>query len=393
MKIIEIYDKEHPVYNIMAQAIYPDAEFIYIGVKNLLSKNAQQGLRAYFKARKCKKDPSFILLDEEAVEAIGLALNPIVAEEGCYIELRGGTEVMCVSMGVLAERYNLSMFQINPNTAKVRAITGTLPNVEPQTPNLKYEELVCLTGGCIGSGTEDYSVIVDDDTEKAVTSLWKRYAKNPGNYNRKNNRLAGIVNSRSTAGAGHSINIDADGVSSISERDFNMAVGYINQLEQEGVIDVAKRNHDGLIYDYKNDTCKAMIEKSGLLLELFARISAVSTGRFSDVRQGVRLDWDGKLNENGTVSGTNNEVDLIFVDCFKVYYVSCKSGYFDKSALYELETVAAKFDTGNVKKILICDEIDDFTKERAQDMRIQVVSGITGFSTFEDLGKKLLKMA
>lgn len=393
MKIIEIYDKEHPVYNIMAQVIYPDAEIIYIGVKNLLSKKAQKRLRAYFKARKCKKSPSFILPDEESVEAIELAIHSVVSEEGCYIELRGGTEVMCVAMGVIAERYKLSMFQINPNTAKVKAITGSLPDVEPCTPDLKYEELVCLTGGCIGSKTEDYSVIVDSDTEEAVSSLWKRYAKNSGNYNRKNSRFTSIVNPRSVPEAGHSININANDLSSISERDFNTAVGYVNQLEKEGIIDVVRCNNEGLVFDYKNDTCKELIEKSGLLLELFGRISAISIGRFSDVRQGVRLDWDGKLNENGTVFGTNNEVALIFVDKFTVYYVSCKSGYLDKSALYELETVAVKFDTGNVKKILICDEIDDATKERAQDMRIQVIAGITGYNTFEDLGKKFLKMA
>ena len=130
-----------------------------------------------------------------------------------------------------------------------------------------------------------------------------------------------------------------------------------------------------------------MVEKPGLLLELFSRIAAEEIGRFSDVRHGVRMNWDGKLNENGTVSGTNNEVDLILVDGFTVYCVSCKSGYFDKVALYELETVASQFDIGNVRKVLICDYIDESTKERAQNMRILVISGITGYSTFEQVEK------
>lgn len=149
------------------QALYPDANFTYIGVKNLLSEKAQQRIKTYFKIRKFKEIPEFVVVDIESIESVAAAQEAVVATGDCYIELRGETEVMLV-----AERFHIPMFQINPNTAKVKLISGNLPEKDPQEPALKYEELICLTDGCISSESEDISIAIDDDVKNAVTGMW-----------------------------------------------------------------------------------------------------------------------------------------------------------------------------------------------------------------------------
>lgn len=392
MKIIEIYDKEHPVYNIMAQVLYPDADIVYLGVKSLLSERNQLRLRNFFTARESRTEPTFITVPDDTVNSVKDAVLPLIKEGDSFIELRGGTEGMLVSIGIIADQYNLSIFQINENTGKVKLIKGALPGPMPQKPNLKFKELICLTGGCIGSATEDLSVQIDDNAKAVVNNLWNRYRINPGKYNAKNGSLVRIINSRITKDCYPVIRIPEEKAVKIPENDFNWIIGYISLLEQERIVKVIQKNRKGIVYEYKSGICRELLEKSGLLLELFSRIAALETGRFSDVRQGVKIDWDGTVNDNGTVYGTNNEVDLILVDTFTVYFVSCKSGPFDKSALYELDTVAHRFNTGIIRKFIVCDKADDATRERAHDMQIQLIDDITRMKSSEDLIKRFRKI-
>jgi len=306
-----------------------------------------------------------------------------------YIELRGGSEVMLAAVGAVIVRHGLPVFRVDAGKATPEAVRGSLPPLKPRVPKLKYEELLVLLNSKIGTESEDLSIAITDELKEVVTDLGKEYLKAPREYNRYNGRLISIVNKLSIPGTRHSIFLNKNGVDAISTEDFQFAAEYIKILGQLGVLRVMQCDEKGIVYDYADKFRGAFVEKSGILLETMARIAAIETGRFSDVRQGVKLDWDGVVEEDGSVKGTCNEVDLILVDKLTVYYVSCKSGGFDKDALYELESVAHGFDTGNVKKVLLCDEIDPVTKNRANEMHIRVMCDIEGIG---DLQKRLRKL-
>lgn len=387
MTIIEVYDKVHPICNVMSQALFPEAKIIYVGSRDDLSVKARERLKNYFLMRGAE-EPEFRPCEAKDIRTILDVLSGIAKEPDCYIELCGGSEIFIAAMGILAAREHFPVFRIDPDTGGLKAAAGAFPAVQPAVPDIRFEQLLSLTGGCIGGGSEDQTLLLDDRMKNAVDALWQIYIQQPGSYNKILSRFSEAVNSRNQSEDDLGVSIEGEDL----EQQYDLLSGIIQSFSERNLIRLYRMDQDRIDFAYTSQAAKEMVSKSGLVLELFGRIAALSTGRFSDVRQGVKLDWDGNLNENGRVSGTNNEVDLILVDGFKTWYISCKSGGVDKTALYELRAIAEHFDTGNVKLALICDDIDSVTAERAQDMNIQVIKDVSEYRTFGDLGKRLKKL-
>jgi hypothetical protein len=391
VKIIEIYDKEHPVYNIMSQVLYPEAEIVYIGRQDQLTDRAQECIRHFFVARKSSIVPRFVTVQDDLIENIIKAVSAEVSGKGLYIELRGGAEELFVAIGVLAERYNISMFKIDPDTAQARPIMGEIPEAEPRIPDLKYSELICLTGGNIGVKTD--SIIVNEFVEDTISRMWAQYSGDLGAFNVSCFKLSQIVYANNISTEMYGFRTKLAQIPDLSKKDVIIINNFVEQLSTLGIIELKRNDRMVVDFTFKNRTDMELISKSGLLLELFTEISAKRSGAFSDICRGVMLDWDGELTENGMVSGTNNEVDLILVKGFKVFYASCKSGHFSKDALYELETVADKFNTGRVARILICDSCVDSLMERANDMDISVISGSSSLGSFDSMSTEFKRIA
>lgn len=402
MRIIEIYDSEKLIYNVMPQALYPEAEFVFVAAAGVMSNTARHRIKKFFELRGAE-EPRFLEIEEITVDKVAEAIEPLLIGRDCFIDMRGGPELLHAALGAIAERYDLSMFQINPYTALIKLIRGKLPVPLPKAPDLKFKELISLTGGCVATPTkrlgktttkeEEYQVV-----ERAVERLWIRYSKSSTSYNSQNNRFTKIINPLNEyfdleGKHGELVSIRFPRIKQMSKKDFNWATKYIRQLKGEGVVDIEQLDSDGIVFRYKNFTCRELIEKSGTLVELFGFISAIRSNRFTDVLQSVELDWDGKLSYDGTALGTNNEVDLVLVDGFTIYYISCKSGRFDRVALYELDAVASKFDTGNIRKLVLCDKVAQSVRERANNMGIQILSNVSECDTFEDLARIFLKLS
>ena len=392
MQHLEIYDSHTPVFNVMAQAVYPDANFTYIGFKSELTKRAQDKLKRYFKIRGAG-EPNFVVIKGETVNRVEEALAFLENGEKYYIELRGGAELIFVVLGSMLASTGVSVFRVDPASGKAISVTGALPDVPEMKPDIKLEQLILLANGAIGDDTEDLQVELTDDLKKRVRARWARYSAGPKSYNYDNGAFAEFISNHSkTDSSGRTI-IDPGELCKIPAGKVGWLKKYINRLSFDGLVTVEKAAGDGTAFRYKNEACRELVNKTGLLLELFVRSAAAETGRFSDVRQGVRFDWDGTLSDAGAADGTTNEIDVVLVCNFTVFYISCKSGQFDRNALYELDAVANRFDVGNLRKILICKDIDQSNAVRARDMNIKVISDIGSVGSLEDMAAKLNKLA
>ncbi len=389
--IIEIYDPDILINNVMSQVIYPEAQMIFVGFKDELTSKETERIADFFKMRQAAYEPEFCIIPEEKVESAVASLRAIMDRKHLYFEVCGGSGLILLAVGILYTEYRFSMFRINSGNAEPELIEGRLPQSAEHKTDLKYAEILELTGGVIGASSEDASVKITPELEEIVNALWERFRKDPSGYNRDSSRFAELINRTRCQEDGDNVYIDDTGLTRI-EREYEWCRDYAMLLDKEGVIEIAEFDRKSVRFKYRNNAAKDLIKKSGLLLELFARISAVRSGIFSDVRQGIRLDWDGCINENGTVTGTNNEVDLVLVKGFQIYFVSCKTGAFDRQTLYELETVTDRFSVGNSHMVMICDSVDDATQERAGDMGIALISDVCELKGMGELSGKYIDL-
>ena len=107
---------------------------------------------------------------------------------------------------------------------------------------------------------------------------------------------------------------------------------------------------------------------------LMREIADESPGYYDDINRSVSIDWDGTVYDRSLgVSDTKNEIDVMATRDLVPIFISCKNGDVDKSALYELDTVAERFGGKYAKKELVtAGFLDKHHQKRAEEMDILV---------------------
>ncbi len=131
---------------------------------------------------------------------------------------------------------------------------------------------------------------------------------------------------------------------------------------------------------YLKTSFKDCLQHVGTILELTTLMDAEK--RYSDVRVGESIDWDGVIHDRGDVY---NEIDVIGMDGYTPVFISCKNGQLLKrdgngvtdngylEALYELNTVAHRLGGKYAKKVLVTwVNVTGAYLERAKEMGIEI---------------------
>ena len=109
---------------------------------------------------------------------------------------------------------------------------------------------------------------------------------------------------------------------------------------------------------------------------------------------GAKINWKGGEEKGGTM----NEIDGLLMHGAVPVFVSCKIGSVPKEALYEVDSVAARFGGAYAVKALVCSRLSGSEsarraiRQRARDMGILLIEGVDGLSR-EELARKLGKEA
>ena len=159
----------------------------------------------------------------------------------------------------------------------------------------------------------------------------------------------------------------------------------LKKLKDNGLICDCDFRGTRVSFRYKNDMVHGILTKAGNVLELYSfmilnEIAQENPGYYDDIDIGIFVDWDGVTHcPYEKVADTQNEIDVIVMRDLVPIFISCKNGEADKSALYELETVAGKFGGKYAKKAMIASYVsaDKGSKahivQRAKDMGITLI--------------------
>ncbi len=409
MTYIEFFDK-NVVENICTSLVKPPERVILIGDKgSVLEKHAAR-YRRLLQTRGHQVEFLWRSVNKNNMGSILSVLSELVETyDNCLFDLTGGDELYLVAVGVISQMYrdkNIQMHRVNVRNGSITDCDqdGVTLQENPRL-TLSVEENIRLYGGDIvyedikPGGT--YRWEMTNEFHVDIATMWEICRENVRQWNGQINVLAAAETAGTRSPDGLTVTAHASALRSVLKRreEDDMLVWRIMEgLYEWGLITQYSWDEETLCVQYKNEQVKRCLVKAGQALEMriyqACLLARDKEGNYiyDDVMNGVRIDWDGKIQESGGFD-TENEIDVMLTHGIVPVFVSCKNGQVTMEELYKLNTVAERFGGKYAKKVLVATALeaentsDEYFRQRAKDMNIRIVEGVQ-----EKTGQELTKL-
>ena len=376
--LIELFDRE-PLENAAAPLLFRPEKIVYLGCRDIMRGRQMADLRRFYAAMGLKAEVEFLPVDRYDRDGISRrVLEVLQRNPDCAFDLTGGSELLLVAVGELSRLMGISMHQVNVEKQTVLAIEGPAPEAVNRV-DLTVSQNMLLHGGKILS-SEDTGWEVTEDFVSSIRTLWSYCRKTPDVFNRHAAFFA-------SAAAVDGLTVKWDAGRGQPEPD----AAFLSELRRDGFFTDLERTGKGYLFTYRDKSLKRLFSKAGNLLEVYVYLAALESGVFTDVRQGVTIDWDAEGGSDPTE--TKNEVDVIAMTGLLPVFLSCKNGTVKKDALYELETVSDRFGGRYAARALVATSVgggagDAYLRSRARDSGIVLIEDVNRME-LETLSKRI----
>ena len=380
----EFFDKE-PLENLITCLNYKMDKVIFFGQSDLMNQKRIQVTRDSLKNICGIEDVKFIELSKSNLYRVIEVLekeNQIEKHRGsnCFFDLTGGEGLILVAMGILSTKYETPLHQYDVwkeelNTFNNREFPGIEELAEKRKINLTLDNIISMWGGSINYRQQKVvkSQMEDSAFKADFEKLWNIAGRDSRKWNGFSGMLKKLINRED-----EEMNVLA------SRKEFQRAVQQsggitikhaeimIHQLGDAGILEDVWSSEEAIGFRYKDSVMRECMMDAGCALELHSYYEKIADERFSDVRVGVHIDWDGDMS--GSELDVENEIDVLALEGNIPVFASCKNGKVNQMALYELETVARRFGGRYVRREMIAGQkMTEGYEVRAEEMGIKVI--------------------
>lgn len=356
MTLIEFFDDEI-IDNVAGTLLLRPSRTVFLcpGKRN---ESFLKAFDAILKKRGVETELIMELVNVENAEETMTEVEEIVKKyPDADFDITGGNDIMLVTMGSLAKKYNLPMHMANADKKTVKYINSE-KTCHVYEDFLTTTELISLYGGKTGNESrevETYTWERNPQSEDEILKVWNICKSDPGAWNTAIGVMRGYKMDKK-----------------------NVLTMMWSKLKKDNLV-----KREGNTIRYRSPLVKYLLNKQGTALEMFTFLSAKRTEFFDDGQSGVVIDWKGKRD-------VENEIDVLLTKGFTGYFVSCKNGIVDSDELYKLSVVAKRFGGRYARKILVISQFepDRSFMERAEELGIAVIKNVRYLSE-KDLGKRL----
>lgn len=382
---IEFFDSE-PLENLITCLNFKMDKVIFFGHSDTMTDSRVQDTRRALKNICDITNVEFITVSQKSLyKVLELLEKEITAEmkggNKCFFDLSGGEDLVLVAMGMLATQYKVPLhkFALPENELYLLTKWDQVPRidevVERRELKLTLDDIIGLHGGVINyrqqkdvknnlndkAFMESVKVMweIANDSQKkwnGLSSVFKECTK----YEDENDKVRVSVKAMKQA-----LKKIPD-IISIKE-----LTNYLNRLGNQRILEKVEIDEEFIKFSYGSPMMRDCLLDAGCLLELHTYYERVESGRYSDCRVGVHIDWDGEID--GREIDVENEIDVMLLEGVVPVFISCKNGRVNQMALYELDAVANRFGGKYVRKELAAtQEITPGYLKRAEEMGIIV---------------------
>ena len=383
--IIEFFDVTS-IENLITCLHYKMDKVIFFGYKKSMTEERKHTTENFLKKRCNVEVVEFETVNEYNPKEMLEKFEKVLKQEQdnfCYFDMTGGEDLMLVAMGMLAERHQIPVHKYDIERDKVIVfkrenqpdITDT---ASKQKIVLNLDDIIGMQGGCINyKKQKNYKDNLEKEEFKSdILAMWEIARIDAVKWNALSTILKEGNKYKTSTGEvcvsqvewKKLINLKKDLLSETQIKN------YLNALQKAKVMNWQDEGPRGVQYSYKSSLIKDCILDAGSLLELATYYQRKNSGKYSDVRVGVHLDWDGKITCWG--KDVENEIDVMTLEGNIPTFISCKNGEVSPTALYEIDAIAEEMGGKYAKKELVVGAaIANVQKERAKRMNITISSG------------------
>lgn len=392
MTLIELYDKAR-IENIAGALLSRADKLILVGDQRKAMERSKPLYEELIMQRGRKTEVSYVSVNKNNLQNIIKKLSEVVEEnDECIFDLTGGDDLFLVAAGVLIERYGdkVKCHRFNLKNSTVTDCDSDGNTVCVESFDISVEENIRLYGGKIVDN--GYKFVFDDEFNRDADAIWE-VAKNDLRYwNFCSITINDIMESYNESG-GLNVRYSVEHVTDALRGrggNYGLKKEFLAALEAKGLIN-SLIYEDTVSFTFKNEAVMEAISIPGKMLEVAvaSKLSRIKdndgNNLYNDVRVGVIINWSDENEDSPTV----NEIDVLAMKDAIPIFISCKSGTFDATELYKLQTVATRFGEKYAKGVIVFTSPEalrgnlEYIRGRADDMGIRRIENPDGMSDSE----------
>lgn len=369
--LIEYYDSEH--INTILSLLHKQYDKVYIlhvrkGGERFTA--VRERLDAFFQ-EKFGLTPVFVHMRQHTLEAFVEKFQSLIKPGNEYeFDITGGSGTFIAAAGFFVGNKPDAEVSMHRYTARSGLMLMQYPGEPEQFPrlvNLTVPDMIGLNGTFLIRGEEAGKMVRSEQHDKELLALWNAVKKQPVQWNK-------FCMLRST------LTDDGSwGRKLPTKEEQQLAKRIFPELEQVGLISqlsYSKRGtgEEARFFPTVLPENMELLQKSGVLLERYACLCAMDSGLFTDVRTGVEIDWDGRVD---TVENPYNEIDLMLAFDEHTVFASCKNREPTKEDLYEISVMTKHFGGKyGIGMLLSTLHAQASVRERAREMEVILIDGV-----------------
>lgn len=372
-----------PIENLITCLNFKMDKVIYFGHGDVMTAYRQKHTEKILKEVCGVKTVEFHVVSQRNLQSVVERMTEVLEREkdhNCYFDLTGGEELIAVAMGILSRDYKTPMHLYNVETGRLHMLNkwevpGIEEGVESWKRELTLDDIIGFRGGQISYRHQKMSKnnLDTEGFESIVEKMWEILKQAPDKWNTLSKIFQACMQYEYDT---VKVSIDRKKFNGLMKKYSQLEgaeefIAYIRQLEGAGALKGVHVTPEKINYAYISEPMRECLLDAGCLLELRTYYNRKNTGKYSDCRVGVHIDWDGVFE--GHNQDVENEIDVMLLEGNTATFISCKNGKVDQMALYELNTVADRFGGAYVQKELaVSQPLGGAYLRRAEEMKIKV---------------------
>lgn len=366
MTLISFFDKD-PLDNVGDILYLLPERCVFLGDDRIMKKRRRAQIEALVRERNLSVELIFRALPRGDIDGTLELLRMLITEyPDCIFDVTGGTELLLSAAGIISGMYDIPMYQRSSHSGRILWQYGC--ELTTAEASISVPEVIALHSGSVIQGDSFLKPNLTECLYRDILLIWEIAKQRPSQWNNTCMALSSLAENGETE----------DLLEIVVTGQQNTAAFYraddviLAELVTKGYLNDLDCSWGGISFRFRDEDIRKILTKAGLLLELYTYMAA----DWADDRAvSISLDWDG-IDAERNVIQTRNELDLMLTYGMMPVCISCKNGEFDKTALYELDTVGRHFGGQYARKVMVATYVskspDSVTtlERRARDMNI-----------------------
>lgn len=384
--LIEFYDPEEPILNLLSCMVMKPDICVYIGEERIRRQRSQRSLQNTLKIAGINTSLRFVsvnLFDFEEIRAALHALLEEYSDMNCILDVSGGSDLLLLAAGMCCADHAVQIVSHKPGSNFLSWISGSRAGERHYYDvRLTQEQTLAMAGGELLRHGHVSPAVITDEVMKIIPEIFDVYRTHRERWPQFVQYLQQTDDPRYWVS--DETDIRAPKKIYCGRYPVFGDLSILSDLSDIGVIHDIRISSQEYAFRYSSPLLGAWLREVGIWLELYLYSQMVQSRLFDYVDVNAVVSWD----DTDESYDTTNEIDLIAAAGIGRMFISCKTGVPDNDALNEIHTIARRF--GGKYSIPVIATMCDLKSEAPAVFRRAVEMGIAVLDA-DDLYKDTLK--